>query len=159
MNKTISLTDRFHADNTIPKGDWVWVFGSNNAGKHSCGTAKVAHVTFKAKYGEGRGLTGRAYAIATKGEKGAELAIDEIADQVSSFLQFAQSSPRLGFYITRLTSEAHPEADLAKLFANAPQNCCLPQEWKPYVLPHAEAPVPKAEKTVRTNSSLDSMLA
>ncbi len=40
------MTFKFHADNIIPSGDWVWVFASNEAGKHGKGQARMPGLTF-----------------------------------------------------------------------------------------------------------------
>lgn len=46
----------------------IFVFGSNPSGIHGAGAAKTA-VKFGAKYGVGRGLSGKAYALITKNLK------------------------------------------------------------------------------------------
>ena len=122
----------FHPDNTIPKGDWVWVFGSNEAGRHGKGAAKVAHVNFKAQYGVGRGLTGKSYAIPTKDARLQSLPLQTIEENVSEFLRFAAQSPKLCFYVTRVGCglAGYSDEEIGPMFAGAPLNCSLPQEWK-----------------------------
>lgn len=134
--KPVTLQNRFHPDNTTPKGEWVWVFGSNLAGRHAKGAAKVAHVTFKAQYGVGKGLTGKAYAIPVKDGHLKLLPLEKIASEVSEFLELARKSTRLAFFINRVGCglEAYEDKDIAPLFKEAPENCCLPDEWKSYII-------------------------
>ena len=44
----------------------IFVFGSNEAGRHGKGAALAAKLQYGAVYGVGRGRTGNAYAIPTK---------------------------------------------------------------------------------------------
>ena len=48
------------------KENEIFVFGSNPEGRHGAGTAKIARDKFGAKYGVGRGMTGRCWALPTK---------------------------------------------------------------------------------------------
>jgi len=50
---------------TSMTGNNIFVFGSNPKGRHGAGAAKAA-MSFGAKYGQGRGLQGNAYALITK---------------------------------------------------------------------------------------------
>ena len=45
----------FHADGLLPppEGNWVFVFGSNLAGRHGAGAAKAARQYFGAEMGVG----------------------------------------------------------------------------------------------------------
>lgn len=51
------------------KDNEIFVFGSNPEGRHGAGTAKIAKDYFGAKYGVGRGLTGKCWALPTKNLK------------------------------------------------------------------------------------------
>lgn len=44
----------------------IFVFGSNPEGRHGMGSARLALKEFGAKYGVGRGLCGKSYALVTK---------------------------------------------------------------------------------------------
>ena len=48
---------KFHKDKTLPTRNEIFVFGSNLAGIHGAGAAKVA-LKFGARYGHGIGLYG-----------------------------------------------------------------------------------------------------
>ena len=58
--------------------DQVFVFGSNEAGIHGAGAAKLAHEKFGAVSGVGFGLQGQTYAIPTKDLEIRTLPLDNI---------------------------------------------------------------------------------
>ena len=127
-------TYKFHADNTIPKGDWIWVFGSDESGKHRKGSAKVAHVSFGAKYGVGDGLTGMAYAIPTSDKHLKALPLDQIKSNIGVFLEFAKNNPKQNFYVAHIGLDYDiSDTTIADLFAIATANCSLPEAWRPNV--------------------------
>ena len=58
---------KFTPDNiTSLKKNQIFVFGSNEAGIHGAGAARLANKKFGAMWGVGFGLTGQSYAIPTK---------------------------------------------------------------------------------------------
>lgn len=127
---------RFHPDNTTPKGDgWIWVFGSNLAGRHGKGAAKVAKVNFGAAYGVGAGPTGRSYAIPTKGAQLQVLSLSVIEQSVADFVRYASACPQLRFFVTRVGCglAGFSDEQIGPLFADAPMNCSLPIEWMLHV--------------------------
>lgn len=126
----------FHKDNTSPAGKgWVFVFGSNLAGRHGAGAAKAAHVNFSAQYGIGSGPTGRAYAIPTKDRHLKSLSLDEIATHVANFISHATEHSDSKFFVTRVGCglAGHKDSAVAPLFAMAPSNCSFAFEWAPYL--------------------------
>ena len=65
-----AMTYHYH-DETIIKNlpeNTVFVFGSNLAGTHQGGAAKIAHLHFGATKGVGRGWAGQSFAIPTMNE-------------------------------------------------------------------------------------------
>lgn len=56
----------YYKGDITPSEDTVFVFGSNPGGVHGAGNALVAANYFGAKYGQGEGLQGSAYALPTK---------------------------------------------------------------------------------------------
>lgn len=82
--------------------DFIFVFGSNLAGRHGMGAAYTARKEWGAEYGVGVGPTGRAYAIPTKNEKLQTLKLSEIKPHVEKFIDFAKQNPQLVFYVTRI---------------------------------------------------------
>lgn len=122
----------YHKDGTMPTGDkWIWVFGSNLAGRHGAGAAKVAFNNFGAVYGKGSGPTGRSYAIPTKDEKLRVIELVEIEKSVKIFIDYATKNPCLNFFVTRIGCgyAGYTDNQIAPYFKYAPNNCSLPAEW------------------------------
>lgn len=80
----------------------VFCFGSNRAGRHGRGAALLAMRKFGARNGQGTGLMGQSYGIATKGHRLDVLSIPEIAVQVARFMRFAEAHPELEFLVTKI---------------------------------------------------------
>lgn len=78
----------------------IFVFGSNETGRHGKGAAKEACKYHGAEYGVGEGLTGESYAIPTKDKNLKPLSLDRIHGAICSFLRFAASNPDMSFYFT-----------------------------------------------------------
>ena len=132
---TDNTTYKFHPDNTIPTAGWVWVFGSNQAGRHGKGAAKIAHVNFGARYGVGSGRTGDAYAIPTKDKHLNVLSLDAIFVAVDAFLLHAKSHPKTDFFVTRIgcVLAGYSDEQIGPMFATATPNCSLPEGWRHFV--------------------------
>lgn len=108
----------------------VFVFGSNQAGRHGAGAAKQA-LTWGAKYGQAEGLQGRTYAIPTKDKYiYRSLSVDEIRPYVDRFIQFAKENPHLEFLVTEVGCgrAGHQPKCIAPLFVGAAdlRNVLLP---------------------------------
>lgn len=73
----------------------VFVFGSNLAGMHGGGAARVARLRFGAVMGKGVGMQGRSYAIPTM-QGGTET----IRPYVNDFIAYAKEHPELTFLVT-----------------------------------------------------------
>lgn len=126
----------FHAENTTPRGNWVWVFGSDFGGRHSKGYAKIAKVNFGAAYGQSAGPAGRSYAIALQGRSGM-LPMGEILTSITEFVRYAQDRPKTNFFVTRMSEDsmsAETEIIIAQAFGQAPANCSLPEIWAQYLV-------------------------
>lgn len=82
--------------------DEIFVFGSNLAGIHGKGAALHARQYYGAKYGEGKGLTGHAYALPTKRTPRETLPLSEIRKHINEFIDFAEAHPEKRFLITRV---------------------------------------------------------
>jgi hypothetical protein len=123
-----------HKDGTIPRNS-IFVFGSNLAGKHGLGAAKIARVQFKAKPGVGFGRTGQAYAIATKDANLVVLPIKEIRNNVEQFLDYAEANPEIKFFVTRVGCglAGYRDSTIAALFAPALSNCSYSEEWEQFL--------------------------
>lgn len=129
------MTFKFHPDNLIPTGDWIFVFGSNEAGRHGKGAAKVARIDFRAEYGVGRGRTGQSYAIPTKDARLNVIPLAQIEASVSEFIDYARSHPDLNFFVTRVGCgfAGYKDEQIGPMFARVPENCSLPNEWRKFV--------------------------
>lgn len=112
--------------------EFIFVFGSNLAGRHGRGAAATARKHCGAVYGVGVGRTGTAYAIPTKDHWLNVLPLDTIALHVSDFLTYAREHPELHFYVTKIGCglAGYKETDIAPLFKGAPDNCGLPNGWQ-----------------------------
>ena len=116
----------------LPSPTYVFVFGSNEAGRHGRGAAKTA-VKFGAQYGVGIGLQKQTYAIPTKDKDLKSLAIVDIELYVQSFIRFAYRNPSLTFMVTEIgcgLAGFTPYA-IAPMFQNAIQvsNIYLPARF------------------------------
>ena len=80
----------------------VFVFGSNQAGRHGAGAARLA-LTWGAKYGVGVGLQGKTYAIPTVNTSiSNSLPVNKIKSYVDDFIEFAKQHPELKFFVTEI---------------------------------------------------------
>ena len=108
------------------KADEIFVFGSNLAGAHGGGAARLAHERFGAVLGQGVGLQGQSYAIPTM-----QGGVETIKPFVDEFIAFAQSRPDLKFYVTQIGCgiAGFKVAEIAPLFQDAieVENIILPK--------------------------------
>ena len=106
----------------------IFVFGSNLAGAHGGGAARVAHQCFGAVWGEGVGLHGQSYAIPTM-----HGGVEDIKPYVDEFISFAKLHPELIFYVTKIGCgiAGFHISEIAPLFAAAVdvENIILPKEF------------------------------
>ena len=110
----------------------IFVFGSNQAGRHGKGAALYARLERGAIYGQGEGLQGQSYAIPTKGRALDRLPLAQIEQHVGRFLAFAEAHPELTFEVTPIgcgLAGYRPE-QIAPMFALAPSNVMLPPEFQ-----------------------------
>lgn len=75
----------------------IFVFGSNLAGHHGGGAARVAMDKFGAVWGQGVGLQGQCYAIPTM-----QGGVETIKPYVDKFIDFARRHGELTFLVTRI---------------------------------------------------------
>lgn len=127
--------NNFHKDGTLPQNGEIFVFGSNLAGRHGAGAAKVAHELFGAVYGIGAGMMGKCYAIPTKTKAIKTLALEKIKPHVEQFLSVARIHPEKKFFITRVGCglAGYKDKDIAPMFQPLLPNVSYPVEWKEYL--------------------------
>ena len=103
----------------------IFVFGSNLAGFHGGGAARIAHNKFGAIWGQGVGLQGQSYAIPTM-----QGGVETVRPYVDEFISFAKQHPELTFLVTRIGCgiAGFTDEDIAPLFkeALAIENIVLP---------------------------------
>ena len=113
---------------TSLKPNEVFVFGSNLAGMHGGGAARIAHLYFGAVMGNGDGIQGQSYAIPTM-----QGGVDTIRPYVDKFIAYAKQHPDKQFLVTRIgCGIAGFSADeIAPLFsaAAAVENISLPEDF------------------------------
>ena len=113
----------------VLKPDEVFAFGSNLAGMHGGGSARMAHMLFGAKMGQGVGMQGQSYAIPTMQDD-----INTIRPYyVEQFIQYAEEHPELFFYITHIGCGivGFQDKETAPLSAHAVglRNVCMPYSF------------------------------
>ena len=110
----------------------IFVFGSNEAGRHGKGAAKTA-IKWGAIYGQGEGLQGRTYGIPTKNSNIKTLDLNEIKKYVDRFIKFARENTNLIFLVTEIGCglAGYKPKDIAPLFKDAIQldNIYLPERF------------------------------
>nr|WP_295398614.1 hypothetical protein [uncultured Prevotella sp.] len=110
------------------KENEIFVFGSNLAGMHGGGAARIARLHFGAVMGKGVGLQGQSYAIPTM-----QGGVETIRPYVEEFLDFAKHHPEMQFLVRPIgCGIAGFEAeDIAPLFEEAKQikNISLPESF------------------------------
>ena len=79
------------------KENEIFVFGSNLAGSHGGGAARLAYERFGAVWGKGAGLYGKTYAIPTM-----QGGVHTIKPYVDDFISFAKEHTHLTFLVTRI---------------------------------------------------------
>ena len=110
------------------KPNEVFVFGSNLAGHHGGGAARLAYERFGAVYGQGVGLQGQSYAIPTM-----QGGVDSIRPYVDEFIEFAKQHQNLTFLVTRIGCgiAGFTDEEISPLFEKAHdiENIVLPPNW------------------------------
>lgn len=108
--------------------DEVFVFGSNLAGNHAGGAARIAREKFGAIMGQGVGLQGQSYAIPTM-----QGGVETIKPYVDQFIRFARECDQNTFYVTRIGCgiAGFKDEDIAPLFEDALElyNVRLPKSF------------------------------
>ncbi len=110
----------------------IFVFGSNLAGSHGGGAARLAYNRFGAIWGQGVGLQGQSYGIPTM-----QGGVETIQPYVDEFIRFAKTRPDLKFYVTQIGCgiAGFKVEEIAPLFQTAieVENIILPKEFVTYL--------------------------
>lgn len=114
------------------KENEIFVFGSNLAGAHGGGAARLAYARFGAVWGEGVGLHGRTYAIPTM-----QGGVETIKPYVDEFIRFAREHRKMTFFVTRIGCgiAGFRDDEIAPLFREAIsiKNVILPKEFVTHI--------------------------
>lgn len=106
----------------------IFVFGSNLAGYHGGGAARIARENFGAVWGQGIGLQGQSYAIPTM-----QGGVETIKPYVDEFIDFARTHAQYTFLVTRIACgiAGFRPCEIAPLFAGAMDvnNVILPEDF------------------------------
>lgn len=110
------------------KENEIFVFGSNLAGLHGGGAARLAYDRFGAVWRQGVGLQGQSYAIPTM-----QGGVETIKPYVDEFIEFAGKHPEMTFYVTKIGCgiAGFKDQEIAPLFAKAIdiENIILPESF------------------------------
>lgn len=98
------------------KPNEIFVFGSNLAGSHGGGAARLAFNRFGAIWGQGVGVQGQSYAIPTM-----QGGVETIKPDVDEFISFAKQHPEQKFLVTKIGCgiAGFKVDEIAPLFAQA----------------------------------------
>jgi len=118
------------------KPNEIFVFGSNEAGRHGKGAAKTALKKWGAIYGQAEGLQGQTYAIPTVDVTvSRKLPLNEIKQYVKRFIEFAKLTPHNSYLVTEIGCglAGYTVKDIAPLFKDALNitNIYLPKSFIP----------------------------
>ena len=128
------FTMKFTPDKiTKLKKNQVFVFGSNEAGIHGAGAAKLAEEKFGAIRGIGYGLHGKSFAIPTEDLQIRTLPLDKIEKYIQYFLIEVMEYPDTEFLVTKIGCglAGYSEDQIANLFKGKfiPENVTLPESF------------------------------
>ena len=110
------------------KQNEIFVFGSNLAGAHGGGAARLAYERFGAVWGQGVGLQGQSYAIPTM-----QGGVETIKPYVDEVIRIAKTRPDRKFYVTQIGCgiAGFKVEESAPLFQDAMriENIILPKDF------------------------------
>lgn len=110
----------------------IFVFGSNEAGKHGAGSARYAVEKYGAIYWRARGLQGDSYAIPTKDAFMRPRSLAGIKRDVDVFLEFAREHEEWEFKVSKVGCglAGFTNEQIAPFFEGAGENVKLSSEWR-----------------------------
>jgi hypothetical protein len=113
----------------------IFVFGSNEAGRHGAGAAAYAEQHHGARYAQGFGPAGSSFAIPTKDWNVETLPLPTIKHYVERFIVYAQNHLEQQFKVTAIGCglAGYTHAVIAPLFAGVPDGCFFDERWRPFL--------------------------
>ncbi len=126
---------KYHEDGTLPSAGQIFVFGSNTAGRHGAGAARVAQERYGAQYGKAFGRMKMCYAIPTKDQYMRTLPLERIQHFIKAFKDYIKTVPEETFFVTRVGCglAGLEDAVVAPMFKGANFNCSFAEDWKIYL--------------------------
>lgn len=117
----------------------VFVFGSNDLGRHGKGAARDAYEKWGAEMGVGEGPTGRAYAIPTKDRDMRTKPLGDIEAALRRFREYAWNRRGTVFLLTPVGCglAGHAIADITRIVRKLgmPPNVVLTPSWLDHLAP------------------------
>lgn len=113
----------------------IFVFGSNEAGRHGAGAAREAYEKHGAIWGMGFGPANNSFAIPTKDWTISALPFEYIKAYVDRFIVYTRFHPKTNFQITALGTglAGIGHEYMAELFKYAPYNCYFDEVWREFL--------------------------
>lgn len=110
----------------------IFVFGSNQRGRHGKGAALHAYQNCGAIMNQAEGRQGDSYAIPTKDRWYQPLPLEMIEPGVKTFLEYACLHPELDFQLTPIGCglAGYQYKDIAPMFFVRPDNVLMPAEFR-----------------------------
>lgn len=140
------MTYQYHDENIVTAlpEDTVFVFGSNMAGQHTHGAARIAQQYFGAMKNVGRGWAGQSFAIPTLNEHLQRVPLSQIEHYIDDFKIYVKHHPKIKYFITALGCgiAGYKVSEIAPLFKGIHDNVILPESFKPYTEPNALSQFP-----------------
>ena len=143
-----------HQDNTIPTGNWVWVFGSNLNTYNGAGAAAIAVSHFDrpqyevakpyvSYYNAASGL--KSYGIPTKDAFLKPLSLKQIQEHIEQFIEFVHLHSELNFFITKVGCgyAGYQDFQIAPMFKALVQNSnvSVASSWYLYLVKENSKPL------------------
>lgn len=110
----------------------VFVFGSNMAGEHVGGAAKIALEKFGAVHGLGEGYAGQSYAFPTLDSHYKKRSLNDLINSRSKLYQHAKDHPEKRYLVTKvgLGIAGFTLDEMRSVFTHEkPENVILPKEF------------------------------
>lgn len=133
----IFMTYQYHDESIIKSldGNTIFVFGSNLAGTHAGGAAKIALNYFGAVKGSGRGWSGQSYAIPTMNEHLQQMPLSQIQHYIDDFKIYTRNHLNTTYFITSIGCgvAGYKVAEIAPMFKGISKNVIFPISFRPFV--------------------------
>ncbi|TCM67779.1 hypothetical protein EC844_10773 [Acinetobacter calcoaceticus] len=131
------MTYHYHDESIIKSlaEDTIFVFGSNMAGTHAGGAAKIALQHFGASKGVGRGWAGQSFAIPTMNEHLQQMPLSQIQHYIDDFKIYVKHHPKMKFFITAVGCgvAGYKVEEIAPMFKGISHKVIFPASFRPFV--------------------------